>query len=601
MNLMSLCDYPWWLWTLLPFVLGLALAALLWRHFKDKYHKAQSELTSLKRKYASTEEVLILSRKKKGELEGLLAISEGKQHQLERQVAKQSANLVSSIGMTAPLVEEIVESKIEENEEEVQETIESQPEIESPSQIESQAEELEEMSQEVVEAQPEELEEISPEVNEEQPQEPTELLPEPIVETEQLVEVGQEYEGIDVEVPIGAAISSAAVSTLIPEVENVDESLQKIEVEVEIPESTEQGPGPEEEPEALEELDEPAIIASAGNSEDDYLDCKEYENRAVTNDVNNIALFQHENEKFYYAVYYSNGTVRLRSEGFDDMEMRDQNVSQVVSGVNNREMYRKIQKGKYYIDVLYNSEGIEIGRSCLKKEFIPFTAAKAATVVVGATSIVATDSKESTPSEIISTYPKPILSNRKYDALGIESLKVIEGIGPKMESILNDNGIDSLGELAESSDIRIEAILSQFGARYQMMDTSQWIGQAKLAAEGNWEELINMQKGIGGKLGKPTDSKVEKMMIKKGLIRQWKENDLKAIEGVGPKIAQLLIKNKIYNWSDLSNTPVAALQSILDTAGKSYMLADPSTWPEQASMASEGKFDELEKFQDQLK
>lgn len=585
MNLMSLCDYPWWLWTLLPFVLGLALAALLWRHYKDKYHSAQLELTNYKRKFSSMEEMLNLSRKKKGDLDGLLAISEGKQHQLERQLAKQSAGLVSSIGLAAPVVEQIVMEEIVEPE-----TTESEDSISELAQ-ESQPEEIVESPVEEVEESKEELAEAKEE---------TEVATEEVPEA-----VEEDLSGIDADIPMAAAIAGSGIAATLPE-EQVDLETEDLgEGEPPVADDQENilediAEAPEESPDEAT-VEEPIVVASKNNSEDDYLDCREYEAKGLTDETNNIALFQHENGNLYFVVYYSNGTVRLRSEGYGDSEIRDQSLSQVVKLVNNREMYRKIQKGKYYIDVLYNGEGKEIGRSCLKKEFIPFTAAKAATVTVGATSIVATDTDESPVSDPILPTKKTSLPNKNYDALGLENLKVIEGIGPKMESILNENGIDSLQELAESSDIRIEAILSQFGARYQMMDTSQWISQAKLASEGNWEGLIDMQKGIGGKLGKPTDSKVEKMMIKKGLIRQWKENDLKAIEGVGPKIAQLLIKNKIYNWDDLSNTSIADLQTILDAAGKSYMLADPSTWPKQASLAAEGKFDELEEFQDQIK
>ena len=52
-----------------------------------------------------------------------------------------------------------------------------------------------------------------------------------------------------------------------------------------------------------------------------------------------------------------------------------------------------------------------------------------------------------------------------------------------------------------------------------------------------------------------TDSKLEKIMIKLGLIKKWKQDDLKAVEGIGPKIAGLLMDSGIKTWKQLANAP----------------------------------------------
>lgn len=76
--------------------------------------------------------------------------------------------------------------------------------------------------------------------------------------------------------------------------------------------------------------------------------------------------------------------------------------------------------------------------------------------------------------------------------------------------------------------------------------------------------------------------------------------DLKKIEGIGPKIEKLCNGVGIYTWRQLADTSVQTLQAMLDDAGPSYSVADPSTWPAQAEMAADGKWDDLKEYQDYL-
>lgn len=80
-----------------------------------------------------------------------------------------------------------------------------------------------------------------------------------------------------------------------------------------------------------------------------------------------------------------------------------------------------------------------------------------------------------------------------------------------------------------------------------------------------------------------------------------KYDDLKIVEGIGPKIADLLIDAGIKTWKALAETPVAKIQEILDAAGPKYQIHDPGTWPEQSRMADDGEWDALKKYQDELK
>lgn len=76
-------------------------------------------------------------------------------------------------------------------------------------------------------------------------------------------------------------------------------------------------------------------------------------------------------------------------------------------------------------------------------------------------------------------------------------------------------------------------------------------------------------------------------------------DDLKIIEGIGPKISGVLQVAGIRTLAQLAVTDVDELKRILTEAG--IRLGDPGTWPEQAQLAAEGKWDELTALQGNLK
>ncbi len=79
-----------------------------------------------------------------------------------------------------------------------------------------------------------------------------------------------------------------------------------------------------------------------------------------------------------------------------------------------------------------------------------------------------------------------------------------------------------------------------------------------------------------------------------------KPDDLKKIEGIGPKIAEKLNEGGIMTFQDLASAEQDRLKEILEAAGSRYRMHDPSTWPMQAQLAADGKWDELNELQDRL-
>jgi large subunit ribosomal protein L21 len=76
-----------------------------------------------------------------------------------------------------------------------------------------------------------------------------------------------------------------------------------------------------------------------------------------------------------------------------------------------------------------------------------------------------------------------------------------------------------------------------------------------------------------------------------------KADDLTKIEGIGPKISGLFIAAGITTFAELAKTPVSTLSDILHKAGSRYASHNPGTWPQQAQLAADGKWDELKALQ----
>lgn len=72
-------------------------------------------------------------------------------------------------------------------------------------------------------------------------------------------------------------------------------------------------------------------------------------------------------------------------------------------------------------------------------------------------------------------------------------------------------------------------------------------------------------------------------------------DDLERIRGIGPKIASVLQEAGITTFAQLADSEVDEIRQILGSAGPRLLqLTDPTTWPEQAELAAEGKWEALD-------
>ncbi|MBS1758055.1 MAG: 50S ribosomal protein L17 [Bacteroidetes bacterium] len=104
----------------------------------------------------------------------------------------------------------------------------------------------------------------------------------------------------------------------------------------------------------------------------------------------------------------------------------------------------------------------------------------------------------------------------------------------------------------------------------------------------------------GGAKAKAKDTAATEVVAETAAPKSKKADDLKIVEGIGPKIAEVLNAAGIVSFADLAKSTPEKIKEILEASGGHFNAADPATWPEQAQLAADGKMDELKVLQDKL-
>ena len=78
-------------------------------------------------------------------------------------------------------------------------------------------------------------------------------------------------------------------------------------------------------------------------------------------------------------------------------------------------------------------------------------------------------------------------------------------------------------------------------------------------------------------------------------------DDLTKVEGIGPKAAEALTNAGMSTFADVAKGDAEKIKEILTEASSRMAHLDPTSWPKQAKMAADGKWDELKEWQDNVK
>ena len=77
-------------------------------------------------------------------------------------------------------------------------------------------------------------------------------------------------------------------------------------------------------------------------------------------------------------------------------------------------------------------------------------------------------------------------------------------------------------------------------------------------------------------------------------------DDLTILEGIGPKIEELLRANGIDSFVKVACLGVDDLLDILERGGPGFRLANPESWPQQATLATQNRWQELKQMQKEM-
>jgi len=202
-----------------------------------------------------------------------------------------------------------------------------------------------------------------------------------------------------------------------------------------------------------------------------------------------------------------------------------------------------------------------------------------------------------------------------------DDLKQINGIGPFIEEKLNNLGIYTFEQVGALDEEMVEDLTTAIEFFPGRIERDDWVGQADRLFYTNRNVSPEMNNTSAKMITSRYATATEKIEttprtvppnpipnptvtttpnLARSVTGSVKPDDLKKIEGIGPKIASILNEAGIYTFYNLSQTPVDRLKGILLNAGNRYKIHNPSTWPEQSALAASGEWDRLKQLQDQL-
>jgi len=178
---------------------------------------------------------------------------------------------------------------------------------------------------------------------------------------------------------------------------------------------------------------------------------------------------------------------------------------------------------------------------------------------------------------------------------GTDDLQRIEGIGPKIASVLAADGVRSYRRLAALDEDDLRRILTGAGVTFAP-SVATWPQQARLLADGDLDGHSALTATLTA--GRPTSGPVPTTTPEPEPDPE-PEDDLERIEGVGPRIAAALRAARIRTFRRLSEADVVELQAALEASGLRFAPSLP-TWSRQAAFLAAGDEAGFEALTDSL-
>jgi large subunit ribosomal protein L17 len=207
-----------------------------------------------------------------------------------------------------------------------------------------------------------------------------------------------------------------------------------------------------------------------------------------------------------------------------------------------------------------------------------------------------TKSKENT------THQRRLVFSRLQDKAAVKEL--FDVISPKIAS--RPGGYTRViklgrrvGDNAELAMIELVDYNEIYGKGIGETETA---GAKKTRRAGRSKKTSNSQGEAAAKpeVTRTNDATSEAKAAPVSAAKSKKADDLTKIEGIGAKAAEVLHEAGITSFAKLAESKAEEIKEILEKSGGHFNAQDPTSWPEQAQLAADEKWDELKELQDKL-
>ena len=166
--------------------------------------------------------------------------------------------------------------------------------------------------------------------------------------------------------------------------------------------------------------------------------------------------------------------------------------------------------------------------------------------------------------------------------------------------LLDDNGTITLGAPAiEGASVEAKVLQHLKGDKVIVFKKKRRKGYKKRNGHRQYLTQIVIE-GISASGTEKAAPKAEKVADAKAPKASKKADDLKIIEGIGPKAGEALVAAGVDTFAKLAKASADSVKEILTAASATLTHLDPTSWAQQAQLAADGKMDELKKLQDEL-
>jgi predicted flap endonuclease-1-like 5' DNA nuclease len=210
---------------------------------------------------------------------------------------------------------------------------------------------------------------------------------------------------------------------------------------------------------------------------------------------------------------------------------------------------------------------------------------------------------------------KPTAKSQKPD-----DLTIIEGIGPKMDRALRKGGIDTFGKVASASVQDLRAAIEADGLSFAP-SLVNWSKQARFLADGDQPgfeayrdylvrglepgQTVSANYEVSAAAAQPAPTQKPKARSQAPKASPQppaapaQPDDLKTVEGIGPKMEKALNAAGILTFAQLAAASEDQLRAAIEAGGLRFAPSMP-TWARQARFLAESDRDGFQKYIDTL-